>query len=209
MAAIRVLISESRRSAAAKADIQMLAISRPGRQSAAPGGLVLHPCPQNDLNASDDCGSVMAYPHRAYEVVAALSSGLDTVVGVAGVPLSAGQVQRILIARALYKRPSLLLLDEATSALDGPNKASITNNIKAVLPGVTSIVAAHRLNTIVGADQVIVLDAGRIVDSGPPRAFLPQHVAQIGRTGPGMSNCYPFACIETGPHLPRQIGGHI
>ncbi len=117
------------------------------------------------------------------EVVAALSSDLDTVVGVAGVPLSAGQVQRILIARALYKRPSLLLLDEATSALDGPNEASITNNIKAVLPGVTSIVAAHRLNTIVGADQVLVLDAGRIVDSGPPRAFLPQHVAQIGRTG--------------------------
>lgn len=100
------------------------------------------------------------------EVVAGLASGPDTIIGPAGEALSAGQVQRILIARALYKRPKLLLLDEATSALDGSNESAITASLSALLPGVTSIVAAHRLHTLVGADQVLVLDSGRLVQQG-------------------------------------------
>ncbi|WP_432768742.1 MAG: ATP-binding cassette domain-containing protein [Sphingopyxis sp.] len=92
--------------------------------------------------------------------------GADTLVGPGGARLSAGQVQRILIARALYKRPRLLLLDEATSALDGTNEAAIIENIGALLPGLTSVVAAHRLNTIKRAEQIVTLDQGRIVDIG-------------------------------------------
>jgi ATP-binding cassette subfamily B protein len=109
---------------------------------------------------------------RLDEVLAAAPDGLDTVVGPGGAQLSAGQVQRILIGRALYKRPTLLLLDEATSALDYENEASIIANVRSLLPDVTSIVAAHRLNTVMDADQILLIDHGRIVDSGPPSRLL-------------------------------------
>jgi len=100
------------------------------------------------------------------DVIRDCDRGLDTIVGPGGARLSAGQVQRILIARALYKRPRLLLLDEATSALDGANEAAIIENIGTLLPGLTSVVAAHRLNTIKRAEQIVSLDQGRIVDIG-------------------------------------------
>jgi ATP-binding cassette subfamily B protein len=103
---------------------------------------------------------------RLTDFVSKLGRGLDTLVGPAAEPLSSGQVQRILIARALYKKPDLLLLDEATSALDGRNESSIIANVAALLPNVTSVVAAHRLHTLAGADQVIVLDGGHLLQRG-------------------------------------------
>lgn len=106
------------------------------------------------------------------DVVAALPDGLETRVGAGGERLSAGQAQRILIARAIYKRPSLLLLDEATSALDGINEASVVAGVRSLLPHTTTIVAAHRLGTIRGADEIHVLRDGSIHESGTHDALL-------------------------------------
>jgi ATP-binding cassette subfamily B protein len=103
---------------------------------------------------------------RLADVMTACEEGLDTLLGPGGTRLSAGQVQRILIARALYKRPGLLLMDEPTSALDGANEAAVMENIARLLPGVTTVVAAHRLNTVQRAKLVVSLDGGRVVASG-------------------------------------------
>jgi len=106
------------------------------------------------------------------DVIAQTEKGLDTEVGASGHKLSAGQVQRILIARAIYKRPKLLVLDEATSALDGQNEMFIVRNIQSLLPGVTSVVAAHRLNTVRHAELVVEIDAGKVVAVGTADKIL-------------------------------------
>lgn len=103
---------------------------------------------------------------RLGDVIASCEEGIDTLVGPGGTRLSAGQTQRLLIARALYKKPHLLVMDEPTSALDIENESAIIDNIADLLPGVTSIVAAHRLNTVERASLVVSLDAGRIAKLG-------------------------------------------
>lgn len=104
-----------------------------------------------------------------------LPMGLHTLIGEAGAGLSGGQVQRLLIARALAARPAILVLDEATSALDGPTQARIFDTLANLAP--TRIVVAHRLSTLARADRIYVLDRGRIVDSGSFRELA-------GRDGP-------------------------
>ena len=125
----------------------------------------------------DDQGwlAEVAEAARLQDIVANSPAGLATLMGAGGTHLSAGQQQRILLARALYKRPKLLLLDEATSALDGANELAIVENIRALLPQTTSVVAAHRLQTLRHASQVILLDGGSIVHIGdhvPDEAML-------------------------------------
>lgn len=95
-----------------------------------------------------------------------LPLGYNTIIGSEGQGLSQGQRQRILIARAIYKNPSLLFLDEATNALDATNEKIIHNNLTNFYKGRTVIIAAHRLSTIMNADQIIVLDQGKIVEIG-------------------------------------------
>ncbi|WP_271754477.1 ABC transporter ATP-binding protein [Cohnella sp. JJ-181] len=95
-----------------------------------------------------------------------LPQGLDTVLGDRGVRLSGGERQRIVLARAILRDPSVLVLDEATSALDGEREAGIQEALERLRGRMTLIVIAHRLSTIRGADQVIVLDGGRIVQQG-------------------------------------------
>jgi len=92
--------------------------------------------------------------------------GLFTKVGAEGVGISGGQTQRILIARAVYKNPEYILFDEATSALDAKNEKVIQENLKNFLAGKTAVVIAHRLSTVKNADQIIVLDKGKIVEQG-------------------------------------------
>jgi ATP-binding cassette subfamily C protein len=102
----------------------------------------------------------------AREFVAALPNGIDTVVGDRGVRLSGGERQRIALARALLRRPELLVLDEATSSLDSENELAIRNALTALHGQVTMLVIAHRLSTVRHADSIVVLDAGRVVETG-------------------------------------------
>jgi ATP-binding cassette subfamily B protein len=103
---------------------------------------------------------------NAAEIVDALPSGWDTVVGERGARLSGGQRQRIAIARALVRDPKVLLLDEATSALDSESEALVRDALSRLMRGRTTLVVAHRLSTIRGADRIVVLEHGRIVEIG-------------------------------------------
>jgi ABC-type multidrug transport system fused ATPase/permease subunit len=104
--------------------------------------------------------------------VSAFPDGLATKVGERGQQLSGGQKQRIAIARALLKDPRILLLDEATSALDSESESLVQEALNRLMRGRTSVVIAHRLSTVVGADRVLVLDGGQVVEEGTHAALL-------------------------------------
>ncbi|WP_082026359.1 peptidase domain-containing ABC transporter [Flammeovirga sp. OC4] len=101
-----------------------------------------------------------------HEFILSLPLGYKSKIGEDGIGISAGQKQRILIARAIYKNPDYLFFDEATSALDANNEAIITENLNKFMKGKTSVVIAHRLSTVKNADQIIVLDKGEIIEIG-------------------------------------------
>ncbi len=103
---------------------------------------------------------------RIHDVIAALPDGYDTVVGERGYRLSGGEKQRLAIARMLLKDPRIVILDEATSHLDSENEAAIQDALEHALEGRSALVIAHRLSTIVGADEIVVLDEGRVVERG-------------------------------------------
>ncbi|HEY1513503.1 MAG TPA: ABC transporter ATP-binding protein [Gaiellaceae bacterium] len=104
---------------------------------------------------------------QAHEFVAALPDGYDTVIGERGITLSGGQRQRIAIARALVVDPRILILDDATASVDATTESKIRDGLREAMRGRTTIIIAHRLSTIALADEVIVLDDGRIVFQGP------------------------------------------
>lgn len=100
------------------------------------------------------------------EFVSRLPEGLDTLIGDRGVRLSGGERQRLVLARAILRKPTILILDEATSALDRENEAKIQEALERLQGRLTMIVIAHRLSTIRKADQVIVIDQGRVIQKG-------------------------------------------
>ena len=110
----------------------------------------------------------------AHEFVSELPEGYDTLVGEQGATLSGGQRQRIAIARALFTHPRILILDEATSALDYESEAILQRNMAAICQGRTVIIIAHRLSSVRGANRIIVMDKGRIVEQGAHDALLQQ-----------------------------------
>ena len=117
----------------------------------------------------------MALKHaHLLDFVNSLPQGLHTVIGHNGSELSGGQRQRLAIARALYKNAPVLILDEATSALDSESERAVQQALETLMKGRTTIVIAHRLSTIEHADRVVVLEGGRVVESGPAAELLQQ-----------------------------------
>lgn len=120
---------------------------------------------QDDIEAAARAASI-------HDFIAALPEGYDTPVGERGLKLSGGEKQRVGIARTLLKDPPILLLDEATSALDSETERDIQAELKMMGEGRSVIIIAHRLSTVVDADQIIVLEAGEIVERGTHDALI-------------------------------------
>jgi ATP-binding cassette, subfamily B (MDR/TAP), member 1 len=109
---------------------------------------------------------------NAHEFISSLPQGYDTTVGERGVQLSGGQKQRVAIARAIMKDPTILLLDEATSALDAESERIVQDALDNVMVGRTTVIVAHRLSTIKGADIIAVLKDGAIAEKGRHEALM-------------------------------------
>ena len=131
---------------------------------------------ENLLYARPDAGEAdMMNACRAaniHDFIASLSEGYDTIAGERGFRLSGGEKQRVSIARALLKNPAILILDEATSSLDATSEYLIQTALEKLLRGRTSLIIAHRLSTILSADVIVVMDAGRVVETGRHRDLL-------------------------------------
>ncbi len=129
--------------------------------------------------------------------IRSLPDGYDTVVGERGLKLSGGEKQRVAIARTILKNPAILLFDEATSALDTHTEREIQANLREVSEGRTTLVIAHRLSTVVDADEILVLESGRVIERGRHAELLAEGGAyaalwhrqqQSTRTGSGETN---------------------
>jgi ATP-binding cassette subfamily B protein len=107
-----------------------------------------------------------------HDFIASTPKGYDTMVGERGLKLSGGEKQRVAIARTLLKNPPVLIFDEATSALDSANERAIQAELRSVSQGKTALVIAHRLSTVVDAHEIVVLQAGRVVERGPHADLL-------------------------------------
>lgn len=124
------------------------------------------------LDASDEEVEAAARIAGAMDFVDALPDGFDTRLGDRGSRLSGGQRQRIALARAVVREPDLLILDEATNALDNLSERMVRDAIQRVSAGRTVVVVAHRLANVLNADNVVVMEAGRIVEQGPPAELM-------------------------------------
>ncbi|ASJ76880.1 ABC transporter transmembrane domain-containing protein [Granulosicoccus antarcticus] len=123
-------------------------------------------------DATDEEVRQAASDAQALDFIERLPDGFNTYLGEKGVRLSGGQRQRLSIARALLKNPPLLLLDEATSALDAESERKVQMALERAMSGRTTLVIAHRLATIVNADRILVMDEGRIIESGNHQELL-------------------------------------
>jgi subfamily B ATP-binding cassette protein MsbA len=112
---------------------------------------------------------------NALTFVNELSQGIDTVIGDAGNKLSGGQKQRLAIARAVLKNPPVMILDEATSALDTESEKLVQDALQKMMQNRTSLIIAHRLSTIQSADEIVVLDKGKILERGNHESLLAQN----------------------------------
>jgi ATP-binding cassette subfamily B protein len=123
-------------------------------------------------DATDDELVAALKAAQVWSLVGSLPEGLDTVVGDRGHRLSGGEKQRLALARLLLKGPGLIVLDEATAHLDSESEAAVQRALDTALEGRTAIVIAHRLSTVRGADQILVVDGGRIVERGTHRELI-------------------------------------
>ncbi|MGH7338725.1 MAG: ATP-binding cassette domain-containing protein, partial [Myxococcota bacterium] len=131
-------------------------------------------CPREEVIAAAQAAHIHAF-------IESLQDGYEATDGERGLKLSGGEKQRVAIARAILKNPRILIFDEATSALDSKSEKSIQAELNRVARGHTTLVIAHRLSTVMDADQILVLDRGRIVERGTHRELLQRggHYAQM------------------------------
>ena len=130
------------------------------------GGTIYENILYGDLNATKEQVEEAARKANAHDYITSFPEGYETIVGDRGIKLSGGQRQRIAIARAILKDPKVLLLDEATSALDSESERLVQEALDNLMKDRTSIVIAHRLGTIKNCDEIIVLEAGEIIEQG-------------------------------------------
>ena len=123
-----------------------------------------HATPERIKHAVEDAGLT--------EAVESFPDGLDTLLGERGVTLSGGQRQRTALARAILTEPKLLLIDDGLSAVDADTEERILRSLTVRLAGKTAVIVSHRVSAVADLDHVIVLDGGRVVESGAPRDLL-------------------------------------
>ena len=136
------------------------------------GGTIRENIAYGKLEATEDEILDAAKRANAMEFIARIPEGLDTIVGERGVKLSGGQRQRIAIARAILKNPAILILDEATSSLDAESESLVQEALNELMKGRTTLIIAHRLSTIRNADNIYVLDGGKVAESGSHEELL-------------------------------------
>ena len=149
-------------------------------------------------SAAEDEIEAAARQAAAHDFISELPLGYDTLVGEAGARLSGGQRQRIAIARAFLKDAPILLLDEATSALDTESEAQVQAALERLMAGRTTILIAHRLSTVKGADRIYVIDRGRVVETGT-HASLVRHKGLYARLAKAQD-------LDQLPETPSEIG---
>lgn len=130
------------------------------------GGTIRENIAYGKPNATDEEITEAAQKANAMEFISRFPEQLDTLVGERGTQLSGGQRQRIAIARAVLKNPKILILDEATSSLDSESERLVQEALERLMAGRTSVVIAHRLSTVRKADQILVLDQGKLIETG-------------------------------------------
>jgi len=125
-------------------------------------------------DATHDAVIAAAQAAHIHEFIESLPHGYDTQVGERGLKLSGGEKQRVAIARAILKNPAILIFDEATSALDSKSEKAIQAELRSIAQNRTTLIIAHRLSTVVDADQILVMDKGSIVERGAHNELLQQ-----------------------------------